>query len=66
MANQLGQPTVQEIAEKYCTEMLCNALLCEGCPVYAAVQQTVVAYSSVCPSCGHIDGYHPPECMAGE
>ena len=33
MANELGQPTAQEIAEKFCTEMLCNALLCEGCPV---------------------------------
>lgn len=29
-------------------------------------QQTVAADSSICPSCGHIDGYHPPECMAGE
>ena len=41
---------------------------CEGdeshC-VYSA-QQTVAADSSICPSCGHIDGYHPPECMAGE
>jgi len=26
----------------------------------------VAADSSICPSCGHIDGYHPPECMAGE
>jgi hypothetical protein len=33
MENELGQPTAQEIAEKFCTEMLCNALLCEGCPV---------------------------------
>ncbi|HQX18253.1 MAG TPA: hypothetical protein PLA27_17680 [Anaerolineales bacterium] len=31
-----------------------------------AAQQTVAADSSICPSCGHIDGYHPPECMAGE
>lgn len=44
MANDLGQPTAQEIAEKFCTEMLCNALLCEGCFVYAikpAAQQSV-------------------------
>lgn len=44
MANELGQPTAQEIAEKFCTEMLCNALLCEGCPVneiIKAAQQRV-------------------------
>lgn len=67
MANELGQPTAQEIAEKFCTEMLCNALLCEGCPVYAikpAVQQSVQAdllescdcdrsslHDCVCPQC---------------
>lgn len=33
MENDLGQPTAEEIAEKFCTEMLCNALLCDGCPV---------------------------------
>lgn len=53
MANELGQPTAQEIAEKFCTEMLCNALLCDGCPVQAiqrAAQHSVQAdMSCACP-----------------
>ena len=62
MANELGQPTAQEIAEKFCTEMLCNALLCDGCPVqeiqHAAQQPRALdATDWACKSCGFTN--HP-------
>ena len=30
---ELGQPTPEQVAEKFCTEMLCNAITCAGCPI---------------------------------
>ncbi len=52
MANELGQPTAQEIAEKFCTEMLCNALLCEGCPVNEMIKAAQQNVQRTCPKCG--------------
>jgi len=33
IGKELGQPSAEEIAEKFCTEMLCNAITCAGCPI---------------------------------
>ena len=30
----IGQPTAEEIAQKFCVDLLCNALACAGCPVH--------------------------------
>ena len=46
----------------------CNVESCE-CTHYLdeeAAEQSFAADSSVCEGCGHIDGYHPIWCMAGE
>ncbi len=54
---------------------ICHNIVCVACggefnlvvsPIKEAVEQSFAADSSVCPGCGHIDGYHPIWCMAGE
>ena len=38
----------------------------EGRAYWSSLLTPHGADSSICPSCGHMDGYHPYECMAGE
>lgn len=56
-------------AENYCDCGL--GLLSDGtCPMhFQNISSRPTQYgadSSICPSCGHMDGYHPIWCMAGE
>jgi Fe2+ or Zn2+ uptake regulation protein len=37
MANNLGQPTIQEVSNVMCGQ--CNAVICLGCPVYELDKQ---------------------------
>lgn len=53
MANEVGQPTALEIADKFCTEMLCNALICDGCPVQAILHAAQPALAADLLPCGH-------------
>lgn len=63
MANNLGQPTIQDVSNVMCDQ--CNAVICLGCPVYeldkhTRAQQnahpTVLSQSETAAHCLHCQG----------
>ena len=56
MANNLGQPTIQDVSNVMCDQ--CNAVICLGCPVYEldkharAQQNAHLTGGGLCAQCG--------------
>lgn len=70
-----GNPICDAIDHRWLEEYY--GYKCENCGAFVPygsepwlddddAEQSFAADSSVCSGCGHIDGYHPLWCMAGE